>query len=90
MPSLLPDCKYRHHAISVFFKIVPEVSRIWKKLITVHVIVYILLLTPVTPEGGWDKCRINFHTLEISKFQYNLKKTNAELIFIPLKLPIQS
>ena len=22
--------------------------------------------TPVEPEGGWDKCRINFHTLETS------------------------
>ena len=47
-----------------FFKIVSEVSRIWKKLITV--IVYILPLTPVTPEGGRDKCRINFHTLKTS------------------------
>ena len=29
-------------------------------------VVYILPLTPVTPEGGWDKRRINFHTLETS------------------------
>ena len=31
---------------------------------SITLIVYILPLTPVTPEGGWDKCRIYFHTLE--------------------------
>ena len=30
-------------------------------------------VTPVTPEGGWDKCRINFNTLETS--DTILKKT---------------
>ena len=36
-------------------------------------IVYILALAPITPEGGRDKCRINFHTLETS--DTILKKT---------------
>ena len=31
------------------------------------------LHTPATPEGGWDKCGINFHTLETS--DTILKKT---------------
>ena len=41
------------------------------KMITV--IIYILRLAPVCPTGGWDSCRINFHTLWFS--QTILKKT---------------
>ena len=37
------------------------------------VIVYILPLTPITPEGGWNKSRIYLHTFETS--HTILKKT---------------